>query len=109
MQNICLIHTSVSSMSEAKILASELMDAHMAACIQITGPGLSMYRWKGKIEQANEYYICIKTTSECSSNVVRWLKQRHPYELPEIIHTECEATQAYAHWVHNETTDLETS
>lgn len=101
MQKICLIHTSVSSMSEATILTAELMDTHLAACIQIFGPGLSVYRWQGKVEQADEYYIHIKTTPEHSEAVIDWLKQHHPYELPEIIWAEYETTMAYADWVHS--------
>ncbi len=102
MQKICLIHTSVSTMSEATILADALMDTHLAACVQITGPGLSIYRWQGKIEQADEYYINIKTSAKRSDDVVNWLKQHHPYDLPEIIRMECETTKAYADWVHAE-------
>jgi len=109
MQKICLIHTSVSTMSEATILADELMDTHLAACIQISGPGLSVYRWKGKVEREDEYYIQIKTTDEHSEAVIGWLKQHHPYELPEIIRTECEATQAYADWVHSVGPDTQAS
>jgi len=102
MQKMCLIDTSVSSKSEATILTADLMDTHLAACVQISGPGLSIYRWKGKVEQANEYYINIKTTTEHSDAVIRWLKQHHPYELPEIIRTECDASKAYADWLHAE-------
>jgi len=100
MQKICLIHTSVSSRSEATTLAADLMDTRLAACVQISGPGLSMYHWQGKLEQADEYYINIKTTTERSDAVIDWLKQHHPYELPEIIRTACEASMAYADWVH---------
>jgi len=99
MQKMCLIHTSVSSMSEATILTADLMDTHLAACVQISGPGLSIYRWKGKLEQANEYYINIKTTTEHCDAVIGWLKQHHPYELPEIIQSKCVADKAYADWL----------
>ncbi|MDQ6996261.1 MAG: divalent-cation tolerance protein CutA [Mariprofundus sp.] len=99
MQKICLIHTSVSSKSEASILAADLMDTRLAACVQISGPGLSVYRWQGKVEQTDEYYLNIKTSLACCDDVVTWLQQNHPYELPEIILTECEATVAYADWL----------
>ncbi len=103
MQKICLIHTSVSSMREASALAHALMATHLAACVQLTGPGVSMYPWKGQLEQTDEYYINIKTSPARSGDVVNWLKQHHPYDLPEIIRMECETTQAYADWVHAET------
>jgi len=80
-------------------LAADLMDTRLAACVQISGPGLSMYHWQGVLEQAEEYYIVIKTTPGRSDMVIDWLKQHHPYELAEIIRTECEASMAYADWV----------
>ncbi len=102
MQKICQIHTSVTSMTEARMLANDLMRTHLAACVQISGPGISIYRWKDKIEQSDEYYINIKTSAARGDDVVNWLKQHHPYDLPEIIWTECETTEAYAGWVHAE-------
>jgi len=109
MQKICLIHTSVSTRAEASILADELMGTHLAACVQIFGPGLSVYRWKDKVEQADEYYLNIKASLACCDDVVDWLQQHHPYELPEIIRMECKATRAYADWVHSIGPDTETS
>ena len=100
MQKVCLIHTSISSMAEARTLANDLMRTHLAACVQISGPGISIYRWKDKIEQADEYYISIKTSTARGGDVVNWLKQHHPYNLPEIVWTACETTEAYADWVH---------
>ena len=100
MQKICLIQTSVSSLSEAKIVATCLMRDHIAACVQISGPGVSFYRWKGELEQSEEYYLSIKTTSLHCRHVIEWLEQHHPYELPEIVWSKCSTTDAYGDWVH---------
>ena len=51
MQRICMIKTSVASQQDARKLAGDMIAARMAACIQITGPGESAYRWQGKLEQ----------------------------------------------------------
>jgi len=108
MQKICLIQTAVSSIAEAKTIASGLIDGGMAGCVQASGPGLSTYRWKGKVEQTEEYYLSIKTKPACRDGVISWLKQHHPYELPEIIWAEFDATEDYAAWlnlnvIHTET------
>jgi len=99
MQKICLIRTSVDASDAANMLASGLINAHLAACVQISDPGLSIYRWQGSVEQANEYYLCIKTTPARRSAVIDWLSQHHPYELAEITWSEDYATDAYAAWV----------
>ncbi len=102
MQKICLIHTSVSSSSEAKTLAAALMEQRLCACVQMTGPGVSTYRWKGKVEQAEEYYLNIKTNLANRDNVLDWLHEQHPYELPEISWQLHESSEQYAAWVHAE-------
>jgi len=102
MQKIYLIHTAVASLAEATHLANALVEQHRCACVQIAGPGLSIYRWKGKLEQANEYYLSIKTNRLNRECVVTWLEQHHPYDLPEITWQRHGASDAYVEWVEQE-------
>ncbi len=104
MQQICMIKTSVASQQDARKLARDAIAAHMAACIQITGPGESIYRWQGKLEQAEEWYLSIKTSKQKQPALVDWLMQQHPYEMPEIICTDGDATDSYADWLNNAVT-----
>jgi len=99
MQKICLIYTSVGSLNEAQRIADDLVCGHIAACVQISDSGVSVYRWQGHVEQSHEYYLTIKTTPEHCRAVVDWLDQHHPYTLPEIIWSEHHASDAYADWV----------
>jgi len=101
MQRICIIKTSVTSQQDARKLARDMIAAHMAACIQITGPGESVYYWQGKLEQSEEWYLSIKTAKEKRSVLVDWLMQQHPYDVPEIVCTEGEATDSYADWLND--------
>lgn len=101
MQRICMIKTSVISQQDAQKLARDMIAAGMAACIQITGPGESIYRWQGNIEQAEEWYLNIKTSYKKYPALVDWLMQQHPYDVPEIICTEVHATDSYADWLND--------
>lgn len=107
MQKICLIHTSVSSCAEAEALAAGLIEQKLCACVQMTGPGLSTYRWSGEVEQAEEYYLCMKTTLEKREKVLGWLQKQHPYALPELSWELRDSSQAYAAWVHAEVESTE--
>ncbi len=102
MSEICLIHTSVGSCAEADLLTAALIEQRLCACVQMTGPGLSTYRWKGKVEQSEEYYLSIKTNMENRDNVLDWLCRQHPYDLPEISWQLCESSEQYAAWVNRE-------
>jgi len=102
MLKICLIKTSINSLQEAEKLATSLVEAHLAACIQISTLGKSVYRWQRQLEVEEEYYLTIKTSMPLCETVISQLTQLHPYEVPEIIWSEFGATDDYGSWVFGE-------
>jgi len=104
MNPIYVIQTSVSSMQDARRLAGESLASHLAACVQILGPGQSMYRWQGAIEESEEFYLSFKTSAAKRSELMDWLIRQHPYDVPEIICHEWSASPDYADWLQTETT-----
>ncbi|EAU53769.1 divalent-cation tolerance protein CutA [Mariprofundus ferrooxydans] len=98
MPDISVIHTSVASEADASQLADELIRRRLAACVQITGPGRSFYRWQGEVTHEEEWHLTIKTTTAASLQTRTWLETHHPYEVPEIIWSTCQGTIAYANW-----------
>lgn len=71
--------------STARELARGLVEAGLAACVNLV-PGLvSIYRWEGAIQEGGEWLLMIKTTAERLGEVQAWIAQRHPYSLAEII------------------------
>jgi len=101
MQQIRMVKTSVASHQDAQKLAKNVMAARLAACIQITGPGESVYHWQGKLEQAEEWYLSIKTSKRKCPALVDWLMLQHPYDVPEIICMDGEATDSYVDWLND--------
>ena len=100
MYKICVVHTSVSNLAEAEVLANGLVQQRLCACVQLVGSGRSVYRWQGKLEQAEECYLSIKTTPACQGKLTAWLQDHHPYDLPEITWFTQNSTERYATWVH---------
>lgn len=80
-----LVFSTASSREEAQKLAQSLVHEQVAACVNVVGPISSTYRWKGAIENAEEFLLIIKTTSERSAAVRDLLLQNHSNELPECI------------------------
>jgi periplasmic divalent cation tolerance protein len=101
MQQIRIVRTSVASHQDAQKLAKGVMAARLAACIQITGPGESVYHWQGKLEQTEEWYLNIKTSKKKCPALVDWLMLQHPYDVPEIICMDGEATDSYVDWLND--------
>ncbi|OIP99836.1 MAG: hypothetical protein AUK35_05695 [Zetaproteobacteria bacterium CG2_30_46_52] len=99
---IKLILTSVGHAKEAHTLAEGLVASSLAACVQISNQGQSVYRWQGKVVSDDEYYLSIKTDSEHAQEVVNWLKSHHSYDVPEIIVVDAMADHAYGQWLQHE-------
>jgi periplasmic divalent cation tolerance protein len=81
----CLVLCSCPTIDSARELAGGLVEQRLAACVSIL-PGLtSVYAWKGQIESAEESLLLIKTRLANFSELERFIKQQHPYEVPEIL------------------------
>ncbi|MGV8057824.1 MAG: divalent-cation tolerance protein CutA [Smithellaceae bacterium] len=85
MESFLLVTTTTESKEEAKIIAQHLVGEKLAACVQILGPITSTYRWKGKVETAEEWMCLIKTREGLYEDVEKAIISLHPYETPEII------------------------
>ena len=66
-------------------LASGLIEARLAACVNRLAPVQSVYRWDDRIETASEVPLLVKTTADGYPALQAWLVAEHPYEVPEII------------------------
>jgi len=98
-QGACIILTSVECEVDASKLAKSLVNEGLAACVQISAPGKSLYQWQGKLQCEDEYYLSIKITDAASEPVIAWLKQNHPYEVPEILRLSAESSREYLEWM----------
>lgn len=101
---IIIVFTHVPNMACAASIAQTLVHDKLAACVNISSPVTSVYRWQGQIEQATEIGLTIKTSCKVYPELATKLKAIHPYELPEIvaIHVN-EGLPAYLQWVAAET------
>lgn len=80
----CMITTTCGCHDLAKELASRLVEANLAACVQMM-PVSGTYRWKGKVMMESEYLLMIKTLSRLYHLVEKTILDNHPYETPEIL------------------------
>ncbi|HEX4948894.1 MAG TPA: divalent-cation tolerance protein CutA [Blastocatellia bacterium] len=98
--NALVVLTTTETPQQAEQLAQMLVTAELAACVQILPPMTSIYRWQGKIEQATETLLFIKTTREGYPALEAAIKAHHPYQTPEIIAFPVEAGSTdYLHWL----------
>lgn len=98
-----VISTTVDSELAADSLSSKIVEAKLAACVQQIKIK-STYRWKGKVEKADEFLLLAKTSSELSHRLSDFIQNNHSYEVPEITITPITGgLGAYLHWIDAET------
>jgi periplasmic divalent cation tolerance protein len=101
---IIQIVTTVDDKEGAGRIGRHLVEERLAACAQIVGPIRSIYRWKGKVEETEEWQCIIKSTKNNYRRIEEEIKRLHPYELPEIIALDIDHALAdYADWIVRET------
>ena len=102
--NALLVLTHLPDQISAESLAQYLVGNRLAACVNILPPCRSVYRWKEGIESADEIPLMIKTTEVRYSALEAAIRERHPYELPEIIAFPIErGLHGYLDWLADET------
>jgi periplasmic divalent cation tolerance protein len=105
MTNKRLVLTIVASLEEAKKIAYTLVERQLAACVNIIPEISSIYRWKGKVEEAEEYLLLIKTTAEAFPSLCEAIQQLHPYEVPECLALNIDGgSENYLSWISDSVT-----
>jgi periplasmic divalent cation tolerance protein len=89
------------SRKEARKIAWALVERRLAACVnEIGAPARSVYRWKGKVETADEFLLVIKSTKRRFAGLRAAVLELHSYDVPEIIALPVvEGSRAYLDWI----------
>ncbi|MCL1861000.1 MAG: divalent-cation tolerance protein CutA [Proteobacteria bacterium] len=85
MAEVLLALTTLPDRASADMLAAQLIEEHLAACVNILAPCGSVYRWQGMVETASEIPLLIKTTRDRYPALEAAVQAMHPYEVPELI------------------------
>lgn len=80
-----LVLTGTSSRAEAQSIADAAVAQRLAAAVQVIGPVASTYRWKSRIEHAEEWLCLLKSSAELYAELERLIQSLHSYELPGIL------------------------
>lgn len=91
----------------AEAIARACVGERLAACANIGAGVTSLYTWKGKVEQADEIPLLLKTRAALFDALSARVRALHPYEVPCIIATEMvRVDEAYARWMEEVTEGL---
>ncbi len=82
---VSIIYSTTDTIETAKTIARSLIKEKLVACVHIIPKIESIYRWQGKIEEANECVLLAKTSERNVQKTIQRIRSLHPYEVPEII------------------------
>jgi periplasmic divalent cation tolerance protein len=95
-----IVLTTAGSEEEARKIARTLVERELAACVNIVPQIESIYRWQGRVEEAREWLLIVKTTAAVFETVREAIVQLHSYDLPECICVAIEhGSSEYLYWI----------
>lgn len=96
----CMVYTTFPNIEAAKSCARALVEAKLAACVNIVPGVVSIYRWDGRIEEDAEVIAVCKTRRDLVADVFAAIRRQHPYDTPALaaydMATGCER---YLSWI----------
>ena len=95
-----IVLTTLPADADGASFARNLVEERLAACVNLSAPMESIYRWEGTIETESERQLVIKTTRHRVVELWDRVRQLHPYDMPEFLVTPIvDGNDAYLRWV----------
>lgn len=95
-----VVMTTLPADADAAAFAQALVDARLAACVNLLPAMESIYRWKGQVERDAERQLLIKTSRDRIPALWERIRTLHPYEVPEfLVLPIVDGNDAYLRWV----------
>lgn len=95
-----IVLVTVPDRKTGEIIATELVKARLAGCVNILSDIRSVYWWKGEVHSEAEVLLIVKTEADKIEDLETKLLALHPYDTPEYIVLNPEfVNEKYAHWL----------
>ena len=99
-----LIYSTFPNPEAAEAVGAHLVDARLAACVNIIPGMTSIYRWQGERQKDSETVMIIKTRAALAEKVIDEGRARHPYTNPAFLVLPVEGgAEAFLDWIRAET------
>jgi periplasmic divalent cation tolerance protein len=100
-----MVLTTLPADADGPAFARALVDARLAACVNLLAPMESIYRGEGDIEEETERQVVIKTSRDRVAPLWDRVRELHPYDVPEfLVLPIVDGNDAYLRWVADSTT-----
>ena len=95
-----VVFVTCSGKEEAEKISKTLVRKRLAACVNVVSTVKSFFWWEGKVDEAEEHLLIIKTSVEKMEKLIEKVKELHSYSVPEIISLPIlEGNKEYLKWI----------
>ena len=81
----CLVYITAKNANEAVAIGRDLVERKLAACANVHSPVVSIYRWRGVIQQDNEVVLIAKTRRDLVEDLSVRVAEIHSYDCPCVV------------------------
>lgn len=100
MSSYVVVFMTASDKKEALKIVRRLLNERLIACANIVGPVSSLFWWEGKIDEASEFLVIVKSRKDLFKRLSERVKETHSYEVPEILELPItEGLSSYLEWM----------
>jgi periplasmic divalent cation tolerance protein len=100
MTDMRLVHCTFPNADEAESVAEDLVASGLAACVSVSQPVVSIYRWEGKLCRESVVQATFKTTSAALDGLLKRVAELHSYDCPELVAVPVvQGSAEYLRWV----------
>ena len=105
--SVVVVITTVTDPEVAENIARTVVEEKLAACANLLGSVVSIFRWKSHVEREVEVMVIMKTTQQGLDNLRRRIVELHPYDVPELIALPVQGGyEPYLQWVRSEVSSV---
>jgi periplasmic divalent cation tolerance protein len=95
-----VVLATAPNIEESERLAQKIVEARLAACVQVLPPMTSFYFWENAVQKESEHLLLIKTLPEKFDELEKFIQTNHSYEVPEIVALKVDkVSESYSNWV----------
>lgn len=99
-----LIYATFPTPAEAERVGGELVDAGLAACVNIIPGMTAIYNWEGQRHRDSECVMIIKTRQQLAAEAVRKARALHSYTNPALLVIPVEGgSESFLSWIMEQT------
>ncbi|MCC6468513.1 MAG: divalent-cation tolerance protein CutA [Alphaproteobacteria bacterium] len=80
-----LVYVTAATGAEALMIGRSLVEARLAASVNVLGGARSIYWWEGRIEVGEEAVLVAKTRGTLVDPLIAHVRTLHSYACPAIV------------------------